>query len=672
MLSALALALALCLSPASAAPSTTLPSRAASAAAPEDKFTPAQDEFVRRSASGTFEQKKNALATLVGLGDPRAAGVLIAEFSRAATELEALRKEARDTSYALERREVVVANLRAELERNPGVRDQISREEQNVADLRRTNRAAVEKRDELAPWVDELSAGFSTLLKNAPAAAKAKLVEQAAQDADEHPDWGVRAASVELIGRVAAPGAALQIIELIERAHAERAKLESKLRKSMGDVRKMEARLQEESAKNEGRISAATVEQYDRAKREASEVRSTQTRIDAFVLVAERAGGRALGAESGKELDKSLARLMSAVAKPKPGSRLSLLSLLGHTGGEAVRVRVRAQLESEKDAAGLAMLLEGVAALRDTALEALVIEKHLQHPEWLVRASAAATLAKLRSKAAIEPLINRLDKEEGRLRTDVRSALASLTGQDFNTNATLWRRWWKDNAASFVVPPEAPPKTSVEAAEEQRGVSFFGISTESQRVLFILDLSGSMKFSMSPKNNPTDDPSKPYDMPGAGESSRLDAAKRDLIKAIGGLRDGARFNLVLFGSDVWTWDDELVEMSPEKRAALTKYIEQVEAVGATNIYGALERAFDAAGAKGGDTFTNPTIDTIYLLTDGKATVGVTIERDEILAFVRSRNQSAGITIHTIGLSDAHDAVLMRRIAEENGGQYVGR
>jgi hypothetical protein len=28
--------------------------------------------------------------------------------------------------------------------------------------------------------------------------------------------------------------------------------------------------------------------------------------------------------------------------------------------------------------------------------------------------------------------------------------------------------------------------------------------------------------------------------------------------------------------------------------------------------------------------------------------------------------------HTIGLSAAHDSVLLRRLAEENGGQYVGR
>ena len=37
----------------------------------------------------------------------------------------------------------------------------------------------------------------------------------------------------------------------------------------------------------------------------------------------------------------------------------------------------------------------------------------------------------------------------------------------------------------------------------------------------------------------------------------------------------------------------------------------------------------------------------------------------------SRN-TAGIVFHTIGLGGGHDPVLLRRLAEENGGIYVGR
>jgi hypothetical protein len=179
---------------------------------------------------------------------------------------------------------------------------------------------------------------------------------------------------------------------------------------------------------------------------------------------------------------------------------------------------------------------------------------------------------------------------------------------------------------------------------------------------------------MTPRTNPTDDPGRPYDFPGASEVSRLVAAKRDLIKALGGLRDGGLFNLVLFASDVWTWDDDLVEMEPEVRQGVLAYIDKVEAVGGTNIYGALERAFAiATGGKGGSgEWTRPVIDTIYLLSDGRASVGLTTDSEQILAFVREQNRSAGIVLHTIGLSGAHDPYLMRTLAEQNGGIYVAR
>ena len=60
----------------------------------------------------------------------------------------------------------------------------------------------------------------------------------------------------------------------------------------------------------------------------------------------------------------------------------------------------------------------------------------------------------------------------------------------------------------------------------------------------------------------------------------------------------------------------------------------------------------------------------FLLTDGRPSVGVTTNADEILEFVRERNASAGIVIHTIGLSGAQDAYLLRNLAEQNGGTYA--
>jgi len=60
------------------------------------------------------------------------------------------------------------------------------------------------------------------------------------------------------------------------------------------------------------------------------------------------------------------------------------------------------------------------------------------------------------------------------------------------------------------------------------------------------------------------------------------------------------------------------------------------------------------------------------LTDGQPSIGVSLNREEILDMVSETNESLGIVINTIGLSSDQDAVLMRRLAEENHGAYAAR
>ena len=139
-----------------------------------------------------------------------------------------------------------------------------------------------------------------------------------------------------------------------------------------------------------------------------------------------------------------------------------------------------------------------------------------------------------------------------------------------------------------------------------------------------------------------------------------------------GLAQGAVFNIVLYGSDVWTWQDRIVTLDEDTRLDAVRFIESVEAAGGTNIYGALQLAFELAEVADDERWERPRIDTIFLLTDGRPSMGVTTDADEILAFVRERNAAAGIVIHTIGLSGAQDPYLLRSLAEENGGTYAAR
>jgi hypothetical protein len=348
--------------------------------------------------------------------------------------------------------------------------------------------------------------------------------------------------------------------------------------------------------------------------------------------------------------------------------------MLGGTADEGIRARLRGMLSEEDEASARASMIDALAAGGDGELAGLLLGGSLLTDEsWHVRARAVAALARLRSRDAVAVLVERLEAEVGRVRTDVHSALCSLTGEDFGTNVELWRRWFAEHGEEFAVPPvEELEARASEEARESVGMTFFGIQSDSRRVLFVLDLSGSMEFSMVPRKNPTDDPGKPYDRPRKGEISRLTAAKRAIVKSLGGVEDGSHFNMIFYASDVWTWNDDLVVMDPDTRSEAMRFCESLEAVGATNIYGALKVALEQAGAKGGDEWSEPRIDTIFFLSDGRATVGLSTDADETLAFVRERNATAGIVIHTIGLSGAQDAYLLRSLAEQNGGSYTSR
>jgi hypothetical protein len=223
-------------------------------------------------------------------------------------------------------------------------------------------------------------------------------------------------------------------------------------------------------------------------------------------------------------------------------------------------------------------------------------------------------------------------RSEGRTRSDLGRALSSLTGQDFRGNTQLWQRWWKDNEASFQVAPEDASKTSLQAAVDAVGVSFFGITTESQRVLFVIDCSLSMNFSMTPKNNPTDEPGRGFDTPdeSKGEISRLTAAKRALRRPWR-IRDGGEFNIICYAADVWAGDDAGVWYHRRARKRSTTSARSKAPPGPIST-GAGENLTCRRQCR--QLVEQPAFDTIFL-SDGRATIGLSTDTEQILSLSAS-------------------------------------
>ena len=288
---------------------------------------------------------------------------------------------------------------------------------------------------------------------------------------------------------------------------------------------------------------------------------------------------------------------------------------------------------------------EGVANLRSVLDQSNVTEE--------LAVEAARSLGSIRKKAAVEVLITALNHEVEKARGAAHEALVKLTGVDKGTEYAPWRDWWRKAADEFE-PPVVAGAGDPEADEEDRpGTTFFGIESRSKHVVYILDVSGSMQ-SPDAKN---------------GEQTRIQAAVKELVQAIRSLPDDATFNIIFYNQE---WRKKMVVATKENKAAAAKWAEEVVAVGATNIFDPLERAFALAGRGTHDKEYYVTLDTIFFLSDGQPNRGRIVTPEEIIKQVARMNQLKKVKIHTIGVGRDHDARFMRSLAEMTGGTYVAR
>jgi HEAT repeat protein/Mg-chelatase subunit ChlD len=358
---------------------------------------------------------------------------------------------------------------------------------------------------------------------------------------------------------------------------------------------------------------------------------------------------------------------------------------------------------ADRDVALAPLALDEEPAVRASALESLGTLKSelllppglaaLEDPVWQVRVSAMEGLARLRHKDSIGPLIDALEREPGRLKDDAAKALTRITGRDFGTTVASWRRFWKDWGDKFVVPTEAELAKRRESqattnARYETATAFNGIETPSVSMLFVIDVSGSMKHLMTDKERFKDR--------GYPSLARIEIVKFELKKTIGELGDNVKFNVVAFGTEIDPWRKELVSANGLQKAAAQDWIDKLEPLGAStknsDLIEAGLQAPDANNSGGGRTNTHDAlmyalgmvdakgkpirkadyrveVDTVFFLSDGRPSAGPLVDPSDILRVVAEVNALRKAVIHTIALGD-FDKRFMKTLAEDSGGQFV--
>jgi hypothetical protein len=369
----------------------------------------------------------------------------------------------------------------------------------------------------------------------------------------------------------------------------------------------------------------------------------------------------AMAKDSTLDLVPTLVELLRDV---EPNVRIAAASAIG----TALQPHVDETLGKQPDAA--------TVATRDTANQKLE-ELLLRDTIWQVRSAAAFALAVQKCKLVIPMLIRGLEAELARKKDpwamDVRlhKLLEGLTGQTVvRGSAEPWNAFWKAEGRTFTVRP--PKQAGAPAPVADKYEKFFDLEVESDRVLFVVDFSGSMAepATIKPKGQGTD---------GGGAAQTATKATivvQELKRLIMSLPDGALVNLIVFSDEVRMWRQEggrpsLVKLDDTMRDDLLgNFLDSLRPSGPTNLYDSLDKALDFAGRGLHDKYYAAGFDTLYVISDGAPTAGQIVDKQEICRRVRETNNLRRITIHCITFGDQNDTSFLGTLATENGGRHI--
>jgi HEAT repeat protein len=377
-------------------------------------------------------------------------------------------------------------------------------------------------------------------------------------------------------------------------------------------------------------------------------VRMLQDKEKAVIIAAIKI----LGERKYKEAAPQLKKMWDKGAKDREIMRAAMDATAMIRQGDPAWLDELIVMTKSEDPEVRSLALDGLGNSADPKHIAQLVAA-LDDKNWSTRLAALEALERLKVKEAISPIILRMQKEEGRMANEFANTLWRLTGQPYADNPQAWDNWWKENGANFQILSDADLEKVKSGEEEWRlrqttrvESKFFGIRIISHRVIFIVDVSGSMDWDLA------------NDYRGKPAENRMEVAKTELSKCIQALDSGALFNIISFSSDVEKWiDGHLAAANDKNRTDAVAFVDKLKPFGATNIYGALQAAF-----------ADPDVDTIFFLSDGEPTAGDETDAMVIREHVKGWNEHRKIVINTIAIAGQFQ--ILEWLAEDSGGTHV--
>ena len=372
----------------------------------------------------------------------------------------------------------------------------------------------------------------------------------------------------------------------------------------------------------------------------------------------ERLGAvRALGPRRSRE---SIPGMLMAARAPEPELRHpATRALVGWSHAEVHGFFLGALEETHPTLALLTEHLDSLGGKLDEASQRKLRQTLLtliSQPGWRSAARATRLVPHLDIETAVPFLIEALSlwvaRGEGgegsrRIVHEIVEHLRGLSGRSLGAYPERWATWWQRVKDGTIQP-----------AKDGEGVggsraTFFGLRPVSDRVIFVLDRSGSM-----------DQPFAFGEVTKSKMNTRYETAVEQVFQYLESSGADTRFGLVLFSDDKWRWKRKLVEAKATNLKAARRWLQSKEPQGGTYLRDGIEEAV-GIDKKGRLDLKTLEADTVIVLCDGATHRGPSW----VEAWIEQYNWEAQLVFHTVQIGNQGDGTL-ERLAEETGGEMV--
>ncbi|MBI4612060.1 MAG: protein kinase [Planctomycetes bacterium] len=365
----------------------------------------------------------------------------------------------------------------------------------------------------------------------------------------------------------------------------------------------------------------------------------------------------------------------------------SLAALSWSREAAAARALLDAAMSGDRDPLLEIAVLLALAEL-DPPGAALRSLTALASPSWPVRAAAARVLGRVGTSQEVRPLVQRMDKEDGRLLEDLDAALCQITGHTAGGDRASWKAWLETNEARLdeIVARREP---SEEPAKDV--ASFYEIPVRSRRIAFVLSFSREVTAEFETIGP---GPVAIRQVRLSERPTQRDEVVRELLETLGALAGGVEFSAIECSVGTRVLGERgALSLSRASREEARRWLETgrpapvilgAEAEGDDPVrcggdaYDGLALAFEPAGRDEVAPNLQLGFDTLFLVLDRPSGEAVLAKRRELLEGLARENRLRRVRIHVVlmlggkALSEDPAASPLAALALQSGGRFLVR